>query len=80
MSRCPPPQAAGVYLLAAEHARGKVARFVDAVLASGAAWPVNDPAQVSAPQPLRTHASESAAAAAAVHAALHARRARLDAT
>ena len=74
------PQEAGVYLLGAQHARGKVERFVEATLRSGAAACLRADdvaAQVFAPQPRRSRTDDAAAAAAAVHVALLARRAAL---
>jgi hypothetical protein len=67
--------AGGVYLVAAESARGKTERFVRTVLSSGAARRLTDPAQASGIQPPRASLGDGAAAASAVRAALTSRRA-----
>lgn len=72
-------QGASVKLLAAHHARGKLRRFLDALVASGTAQPWTSGAALSeiTRQCGQQGLQEAAAAAAAVRRALDARRAAL---
>jgi hypothetical protein len=76
-SRACTQDAGGVYLVATASARGKVERFVSAVLNSGAALLLTDPAQASGIQPSRVSLNDAAAAASAVRAELAVRHAQL---
>jgi hypothetical protein len=72
-------EAKGVYAMGTQGAHGKVSRFLAALVAGGAAWPLEHPAQVVGAQRERHRLLEAHAAAAAVHDALAARSTLTDA-